>query len=144
MSTDEDNDKRKPKVMDPLLEALDKLGCGSNFLWIIFIFTLTPTVFNGMHSMSYIFIADVSVSLSGSTFRFHIGFPDHAISSKILQCRHLYKYKQKISRRVLYFCNLYNTYVICIFASPNFLYIRKNLIIVNTIACYYYNLIIVL
>ncbi|KOX69946.1 Organic cation transporter protein [Melipona quadrifasciata] len=59
MSTDEDNDRRKTKVMDPLLEALDKLGCGSNFLWIIFIFTLTPTVFNGMHSMSYIFIADI-------------------------------------------------------------------------------------
>ncbi|KOC64247.1 Organic cation transporter protein [Habropoda laboriosa] len=49
----------RTKVTDPLLEALDKLGCGSNFLWIIFIFTLTPTIFNGMHSMSYIFIAEV-------------------------------------------------------------------------------------
>ncbi|XP_043523359.1 organic cation transporter protein [Frieseomelitta varia] len=59
MSTDGDNDRRQTKVMDPLLEALDKLGRGSNFLWTIFIFTLTPMVFNGMHSMSYIFIADV-------------------------------------------------------------------------------------
>ncbi|XP_076223957.1 organic cation transporter protein-like [Nomia melanderi] len=49
----------KAKVADPLLVALDRLGCGSNFLWIIFIFTLTPTIFNGMHSMSYIFIAEI-------------------------------------------------------------------------------------
>lgn len=48
---------------DPLIQALDKLGSGSNFLWIIFIFTLTPTIFNGMHSMSYIFIAEVSTRL---------------------------------------------------------------------------------
>ena len=72
MPTDEDNDRRQTKVTDPLLEALDKLGRGSNFLWIIFIFTLTPMVFNGMHSMSYIFIADVSVSSS-----------DFAINTKI-------------------------------------------------------------
>ncbi|CAK9831613.1 Organic cation transporter protein [Anthophora retusa] len=58
MSSDQINDTRT-KVTDPLLEALDKLGCGSNFLWLIFIFTLTPTIFNGMHSMSYIFIAEV-------------------------------------------------------------------------------------
>ncbi|XP_029041767.1 organic cation transporter protein [Osmia bicornis bicornis] len=56
MSDDENYDT---KSTDPLLEDLDKLGCGSNFLWMIFIFTLTPTIFNGMHSMSYIFIADV-------------------------------------------------------------------------------------
>ncbi|XP_012348496.1 organic cation transporter protein [Apis florea] len=59
MITDQDNDIERTKSTDPLLEALDKLGCGSNFLWIIFIFTLTPTIFNGMHSMSYIFIAEV-------------------------------------------------------------------------------------
>ncbi|OAD57752.1 Organic cation transporter protein, partial [Eufriesea mexicana] len=59
MSTDQDNETVKAKATDPLLEALDRLGCGSNFLWIIFIFTLTPTIFNGMHSMSYIFIAEV-------------------------------------------------------------------------------------
>lgn len=61
MITDQDKkeDIERTKSTDPLLEALDKLGCGSNFLWIIFIFTLTPTIFNGMHSMSYIFIAEV-------------------------------------------------------------------------------------
>ncbi|XP_033177610.1 organic cation transporter protein-like isoform X2 [Bombus impatiens] len=52
------NDRGRMKDTDPLLEALDKLGYGSSFLWIIFIFTLTPTIFNGMHSMSYIFIAE--------------------------------------------------------------------------------------
>lgn len=62
MITDQDNDIERTKSTDPLLEALDKLGCGSNFLWIIFIFTLTPTIFNGMHSMSYIFIAEVRLT----------------------------------------------------------------------------------
>nr|XP_033335438.1 organic cation transporter protein [Megalopta genalis]XP_033335439.1 organic cation transporter protein [Megalopta genalis]XP_033335441.1 organic cation transporter protein [Megalopta genalis]XP_033335442.1 organic cation transporter protein [Megalopta genalis]XP_033335443.1 organic cation transporter protein [Megalopta genalis] len=49
----------KSKVTDPLLMELDKLGNGSQFLWMIFIFTLIPTIFNGMYSMSYIFIAEV-------------------------------------------------------------------------------------
>lgn len=63
MITDQDKkDIERTKSTDPLLEALDKLGCGSNFLWIIFIFTLTPTIFNGMHSMSYIFIAEVRLT----------------------------------------------------------------------------------
>ncbi|KAK2580809.1 hypothetical protein KPH14_011543 [Odynerus spinipes] len=44
---------------EPLLTALDKLGEGSTFLWIIFILTTIPTLFNGMHSMAYIFIAEV-------------------------------------------------------------------------------------
>lgn len=56
------NDRGRMKDTDPLLEALDKLGYGSSFLWIIFIFTLTPTIFNGMHSMSYIFIAEVNLT----------------------------------------------------------------------------------
>ncbi|CAL7951878.1 unnamed protein product [Xylocopa violacea] len=59
MSNEQSSDAIRAKATDPLLEALDKLGRGSNFLWIIFIFTLTPTIFNGMHSMSYIFIAEV-------------------------------------------------------------------------------------
>ncbi|XP_076686945.1 organic cation transporter protein [Andrena cerasifolii] len=59
MSDEQTDDTATAKPTDPLIEALDKLGCGSNFLWIIFIFTLTPTMFNGMHSMSYIFIAEV-------------------------------------------------------------------------------------
>ncbi|XP_076277681.1 organic cation transporter protein [Lasioglossum baleicum] len=59
MSGDPSDDMTKSKATDPLLVELDKLGSGSNFLWIIFIFTLTPTIFNGMHSMSYIFIAEV-------------------------------------------------------------------------------------
>ncbi|KZC12278.1 PREDICTED: organic cation transporter protein [Dufourea novaeangliae] len=61
MIDDKEDDTVKAKTTDPLLEALDKLGCGSIFLWIIFIFTLTPTIFNGMHSMSYIFIAEVPI-----------------------------------------------------------------------------------
>ncbi|KAG7208609.1 hypothetical protein KM043_014817 [Ampulex compressa] len=40
-------------------ELVSKLGQGSGLLWTIFIFTITPTIFNGMHSMSYIFIAEV-------------------------------------------------------------------------------------
>ncbi|XP_054002072.1 organic cation transporter protein-like [Hylaeus anthracinus] len=59
MSDDQVDGAIKSKDTDPLLQALEKLGLGSNFLWIIFIFTLTPTIFNGMHSMSYIFIAEV-------------------------------------------------------------------------------------
>ncbi|XP_043249538.1 organic cation transporter protein-like [Colletes gigas] len=59
MSVDQEDDTVKAKDTDPLLKALDKLGLGSNFLSIIFIFTLTPTIFNGLHSMSYIFIAEV-------------------------------------------------------------------------------------
>lgn len=44
---------------EPLLTALNKLGEGSTFLWMIFILTTIPTLFNGMHSMAYIFIAEV-------------------------------------------------------------------------------------
>lgn len=44
---------------EPLLTALDKLGEGSTFLWMIFILTTIPTLFNGMHSMAYIFIAEI-------------------------------------------------------------------------------------
>lgn len=44
---------------EPLLNALEKLGEGSNFLYLIFILTTIPTLFNGMHSMAYIFIAEV-------------------------------------------------------------------------------------
>ncbi|XP_076163555.1 organic cation transporter protein isoform X2 [Ptiloglossa arizonensis] len=61
MLDDQADDGIKAKATDPLLEAVDKLGVGSNFLWTIFIFTLTPTIFNGMHSMSYIFIAEVPI-----------------------------------------------------------------------------------
>ncbi|XP_078050216.1 organic cation transporter protein [Augochlora pura] len=53
------DDEAKSKVTDPLFTELDKLGNGSRFLWKIFTFTLIPTIFNGMHSMSYIFIAEV-------------------------------------------------------------------------------------
>lgn len=59
MSDEQTDDTVTAKPTDPLIEALDKLGRGSNFLWIIFIFTITPSMFNGMHSMSYIFIAEV-------------------------------------------------------------------------------------
>lgn len=45
---------------DELMSALDELGEGSKFLWKIFILTLTPTIFNGMHSMSYVFTTEVS------------------------------------------------------------------------------------
>lgn len=51
--------KESSKSMDPLLEELGRLGEGSSFLWLIFIFTITPTVFNGLHSMSHIFTAEV-------------------------------------------------------------------------------------
>ncbi|XP_012134615.2 organic cation transporter protein [Megachile rotundata] len=54
-----ENGKYDASLNDPLLQSMDKLGTGSNFLWMIFIFTLTPTIFNGMHSLSYIFIADI-------------------------------------------------------------------------------------
>lgn len=53
---------------EPLLNALEKLGEGSNFLYLIFILTTIPTLFNGMHSMAYIFIAEVSVSLNDDTY----------------------------------------------------------------------------
>lgn len=74
MITDQDNDIERTKSTDPLLEALDKLGCGSNFLWIIFIFTLTPTIFNGMHSMSYIFIAEVRLTRLSMNGTFEVIF----------------------------------------------------------------------
>ncbi|XP_058795651.1 organic cation transporter protein [Phymastichus coffea] len=44
---------------DPLVEALDELGGGSAFLWMVFFFTVFPTVFAGMHSNTYIFIAEI-------------------------------------------------------------------------------------
>ncbi|OXU21339.1 hypothetical protein TSAR_002331 [Trichomalopsis sarcophagae] len=46
-------------VEDPLTTALDKLGQGSGFLWMIFFFLMFPTIFSGMHSNTYIFIAEI-------------------------------------------------------------------------------------
>ncbi|XP_014606015.1 PREDICTED: organic cation transporter protein-like [Polistes canadensis] len=46
---------------EQLLTALNKLGEGSTFLYMIFILTTIPTIFNGMHSMAYIFIAEIPV-----------------------------------------------------------------------------------
>lgn len=48
---------------DGLLTILDELSKGSKFLWTIFILTLTPTIFNGMHSMSYTFTTEVCTSM---------------------------------------------------------------------------------
>lgn len=50
-------------VEDPLTKALDKLGEGSGFVWMIFFFLMFPTIFAGMHSNTYIFIAEVSFTL---------------------------------------------------------------------------------
>ncbi|XP_011302376.1 organic cation transporter protein [Fopius arisanus] len=47
------------KRQDELLSALDKLGDGSKFLWLVFTLTLTPTVFNGLQSMSYVFTTEI-------------------------------------------------------------------------------------
>ncbi|XP_015172993.1 PREDICTED: organic cation transporter protein-like [Polistes dominula] len=44
---------------EQLLVALNKLGKGSTFLYMIFILTTIPACFNGMHSMAYIFIAEI-------------------------------------------------------------------------------------
>ncbi|XP_011505904.1 PREDICTED: organic cation transporter protein-like [Ceratosolen solmsi marchali] len=46
---------------DPLTKALDKLGEGSPFLWMVFFFTMFPTIFAGMHSNTYIFIAQIPI-----------------------------------------------------------------------------------
>ncbi|XP_014207000.1 organic cation transporter protein [Copidosoma floridanum] len=44
--------------VDPLTRVLDELGDGSSLVWIIFLFTMFPTIFAGMHSNTYIFIAE--------------------------------------------------------------------------------------
>ncbi|XP_015126802.1 organic cation transporter protein [Diachasma alloeum] len=44
---------------DELLTALDKLGEGSKLLWLVFTLTLTPTVLNGLQSMSYVFTTEI-------------------------------------------------------------------------------------
>lgn len=56
----EEDSATKPE--DPLIRALDELGEGSGFLWMIFFFTMFPTIFAGMHSNTYIFIAQVRTS----------------------------------------------------------------------------------
>lgn len=57
MAEEESGEKEK----DELITALDKLGEGSRLLWLVFALTATPTLFNGLHAMSYIFIAEVCV-----------------------------------------------------------------------------------
>ncbi|KAI4498563.1 hypothetical protein M0802_006269 [Mischocyttarus mexicanus] len=42
-----------------LLAAVNKLGEGSTLLYMIFTLTTIPALFNGMHSMAYIFIAEI-------------------------------------------------------------------------------------
>ncbi|XP_066594904.1 organic cation transporter protein [Prorops nasuta] len=53
------NEELEEKPKDHLLEALQKLGKGSGFLYMIFFFTVTPLLLNGMTTMSQIFIAAV-------------------------------------------------------------------------------------
>lgn len=54
------NKDEEERQEDDLVAALNELGNGSKFLWLVFVLTLTPTVFNGLHSMSYIFITEVA------------------------------------------------------------------------------------
>ncbi|XP_057339233.1 organic cation transporter protein-like isoform X2 [Microplitis mediator] len=42
-----------------LLQAIDKLGRGSKFLWIIFIINILTSILWGINGLSYIFIAEV-------------------------------------------------------------------------------------
>lgn len=44
---------------DELEIVLDKLGKGSKLLWLVFALTATPTLFNGLHATSYVFLAEV-------------------------------------------------------------------------------------
>lgn len=44
---------------DPLLQALGKIGEGSGLLWKIFIMSIIPAIFSGMHAVSYVFTAEV-------------------------------------------------------------------------------------
>ncbi|CAB0037967.1 unnamed protein product [Trichogramma brassicae] len=55
----EDEEEDEEEEEDPLTKALDKLGEGSGFLWMIFFFTMLPPIFAGMHSNTYIFMAEV-------------------------------------------------------------------------------------
>lgn len=54
-----ENETKKVEEMC-LLQILDKLGQGSKLLWIVFVVSITTSLVNGLHSMSYVFIAEVS------------------------------------------------------------------------------------
>ncbi|XP_046431975.1 organic cation transporter protein isoform X1 [Neodiprion fabricii] len=56
---EEEGGKKKIGEKDELEYALDKLGEGSKLLWLVFALTATPTLFNGLHATSYVFLAEV-------------------------------------------------------------------------------------
>ncbi|XP_044583277.1 organic cation transporter-like protein isoform X1 [Cotesia glomerata] len=53
-----ENETKKVEEMC-LLQILDKLGQGSKLLWIVFVVSIITSLVNGLHSMSYIFIAEI-------------------------------------------------------------------------------------
>lgn len=44
---------------DVILKKLDELGNGSNWLWITFFLCLTPSILNGFHASSYVFLGQM-------------------------------------------------------------------------------------
>ncbi|XP_012262132.2 organic cation transporter protein isoform X2 [Athalia rosae] len=56
---EEEGDGKRIEQKDELVTALDKLGEGSKLLWLVFALTATPTLFNGLHATSYVFLAEV-------------------------------------------------------------------------------------
>ena len=57
--TNESGHNNACQYKDALTKILDELGEGSLFLYLIFLLTIFPTIFSGMHSNTYIFMAEV-------------------------------------------------------------------------------------
>lgn len=44
-----------------ILRALDELEQGSKLIWIVLFVSISVSLLNGFHTMSYIFVAEVSI-----------------------------------------------------------------------------------